>query len=333
VHRLQNARRNPRKTNGLSLNHPLPDTARSSPKEAYIGRFAPSPTGPLHLGSLFTALASFLDAKSNQGKWLLRIDDLDTPRNKAGSVTDILTCLDAFGLHWDGDVYYQSQHLADYQDYLAELERNQLTYRCTCSRKTLAEHSSGDDLDDQHHVYPGFCKDKTIATEIPHAIRIKTESKPISFHDELQGLLCHNMAEKHGDFILKRKDGIIAYQFAVVVDDALQQVNHVVRGSDLLEETPKQIYLQQLLSLPTPAYKHVPIIIDQRGFKLSKQTLATAVDTKAPNKTLSDLLVLLKQNPPNDLNGASVMELLDWAIAHWQPEFLEFCSSIRFKRS
>jgi glutamyl-Q tRNA(Asp) synthetase len=254
--------------------------------------------------------------------WLLRIDDLDTPRNKAGSVESILKTLETFGLHWDGGVYYQSQHLANYAYFLEKLAQNQLTYRCVCSRKTLADSPSDDDPNSKHGIYPRICRDKSISCDAPYAIRIKTDDSAIAFHDELQDTISHNIAQQHGDFILKRKDRIIAYQFAVVVDDALQKVNHVVRGCDLLEETPKQIYLQQLLGFPAPAYAHVPIIVDQHGYKLSKQALATAVDTQTPNKTLFDLLALLKQNPPDELNGASVTELLDWAIAHWRLDAL-----------
>lgn len=282
----------------------------------------------MHLGSLFTAVASYLDARYHQGKWLLRIDDLDTPRNKEGSVAAILNTLEAFGLCWDGSVYYQSQHLDSYESFLAELGQNQLTYRCICSRKILADPFSGDGPNSKHNIYPGTCRDKSISADTPHAIRIKTGDCALSFYDGLQGTISHNLAKQDGDFILKRKDGIIAYQFAVVVDDALQLINHVVRGCDLLEETPKQIYLQQLLGFSTPTYMHVPVIVDQYGYKLSKQTLATAVDTKAPNKTLFDLLALLKQNPPNELNGASVTELLDWAIAHWRADDLGLCRSI-----
>jgi glutamyl-Q tRNA(Asp) synthetase len=192
----------------------------------------------------------------------------------------------------------------------------------------LSDLLAGDGSEGKQNIYPGFCRDKCIPADTPHATRIKTGSNIVSFHDELQGLLSHNMAKQHGDFILKRKDGIIAYQFAVVVDDALQKINHVVRGYDLLAETPKQIYLQQILGLAIPAYLHVPVIVDQLGFKLSKQTLATAVTTQTPNKTLFDLLVLLKQNPPNELNGASITELLDWAVTHWQPANLALCRTI-----
>lgn len=277
-----------------------------------IGRFAPSPTGPLHLGSLYTALASFLQARSQQGLWLLRIDDLDTPRNVKGAVDNILTTLDTFGLHWDDSVVYQSQCLSVYSDVLNDLAKQQLIYPCCCSRKDLAT------LQSSTTVYSGICRHKTALPNEPYALRIKTDSRVISFEDGLQGLITHNLAKQHGDFILKRKDEIIAYQFAVVIDDHLQQINQVMRGFDLLMETPKQIYLQQLLNLPTPEYMHVPVIVDEHGYKLSKQTRATAVDLTAPHQVIFDLLKLLKQNPPPELQNASVRELIDWGIAHWQ---------------
>ncbi|TAL42490.1 MAG: tRNA glutamyl-Q(34) synthetase GluQRS [Methylovulum sp.] len=277
-------------------------------KQLVIGRFAPSPTGPLHLGSLYTALASFLEARSQQGLWLLRIDDLDTPRNIKGSVESILTTLELFGLHWDRSVVYQSRQQAVYDEILDHIEARQLTYRCRCSRKMLSS-----------AVYSGYCKDRFIAPDNPHALRIRTDSRMISFYDALQGWITHHLAEQHGDFILKRRDRIIAYQFAVVIDDDRQQVNQVVRGYDLLDSTPKQIYLQQLLGLKTPRYMHVPIIIDRHGYKLSKQTRATAVDLAAPGTVIFELLVLLKQQPPPELQHAPVTELLDWAILHWNP--------------
>ena len=192
----------------------------------------------------------------------------------------------------------------------------------------MAELSS-DEPNIKHGIYPGTCRDKTISSTTPHAIRIKTDTSAVTFQDELQSTISHKLAVQDGDFILKRKDGIIAYQFAVVVDDYLQGVNHIVRGCDLLEETPKQMYLQSLLGFPTPAYLHVPVIADQHGYKLSKQTLATAVDTQAPNLTLFTLLSLLKQNPPAELKGANVKDLLDWAIKHWQANNLAGCRTIR----
>ena len=280
-------------------------------KRPYIGRFAPSPTGPLHLGSLCTALASFLQARSHQGLWLLRIDDLDTPRTIKGSADNILKTLEAFGLLWDDRVAYQSRSLDVYNDILDQLAKNNLIYPCTCSRKTLTD------------IYSGVCRNKQSLPNSPYSLRIKTDNRIISFEDELQGLIAHNLAEQDGDFILKRKDRIIAYQFAVVVDDDLQQVNHVVRGFDLLDSTPKQIYLQQILGLKTPGYMHVPVITDESGYKLSKQTLATAVDVKNPQTVIFKLLALLKQNPPIELLYASLTELLAWAIEHWNPSVLK----------
>ena len=239
-------------------------------KQAYIGRFAPSPTGPLHFGSLYTALASFLQARSKQGLWLLRIDDLDTPRNIKGAADNILKTLETFGLHWDNHVAYQSQTVDIYHEVLDSLLKEQLIYPCTCSRKILTT------------VYSGTCRNKQTLPQSPYSYRLKTNNRVISFNDELQGLTANNFA-KQGDFILKRKDQFIAYQFAVVIDDNQQQINHVVRGYDLLASTPRQIYLQHILGFDTPAYMHVPIIIDKQGYKLSKQTLATAVDIKQPN--------------------------------------------------
>lgn len=295
-------------------------------KKPYIGRFAPSPTGPLHLGSLYSALAGFLQARSQHGKWLLRIDDLDIPRNVPGSTESILTTLDAFGLYWDGPVDYQSRHVPEYEQVLDRLVRDNLVYPCVCSRKTLASATT------DHHspdVYPGTCKNRLIPLDQPHSLRIKTDSITISFEDDLQGCISHDLAKQDGDFILKRKDRIIAYQFAVVLDDDRQQINHVVRGYDLLNETPKQIYLQQLLGLAQPGYMHVPIVIDSGGFKLSKQTCATAVDLKDPGMVLFELLVLLRQYPPSELKRAPPRELLDWATAHWNPAPLKNSRAIK----
>ena len=284
-------------------------------KRPYIGRFAPSPTGPLHFGSLYTALASFLQARSQQGLWLLRIDDLDTPRNIKGSVERILKTLDAFGLHWDSNVAYQSQTLDVYHETLNKLASDKLIYPCTCSRKTLAA------------IYSGICRDKHILPSSPYSLRIKTDNRSISFKDELQGLIADNLAE-HGDFILKRKDQIIAYQFAVVIDDNRQHISNIVRGCDLLDSTPRQIYLQQILGLATPGYMHVPVIIDEQGYKLSKQTRATAVDLEKPRAVIFELLTLLKQNPPSELQHAPSTELLSWAIEHWNPALLKNCRTI-----
>jgi glutamyl-Q tRNA(Asp) synthetase len=271
----------------------------------YTSRFAPSPTGHLHLGSVYTALASFLDARANHGLWQLRFDDLDTPRNVSGATSSILKTLEMLGLHWDGEVDYQSLHLDDYHAVLADLLANEKIYRCQCSRKELTP------------IYAQTCRNKLIPAEVPYSLRLKTDNRQIVFNDGLQGQILQNLATQHGDFILKRRDNIVAYQFAVVLDDLRQNVNHIVRGIDLLNETPKQIFLQQVLNLPTPHYVHVPILLNENGQKLSKQTLAAAVDLTEPNLVLFRLLKLLKQNPPTELQSENVNEILNWAIEHW----------------
>ena len=278
-----------------------------------IGRFAPSPTGDLHLGSLYTALASFLQARSQQGKWLIRIDDLDMPRNVTGAVSSILKTLDVFGLYWDDTVVYQSQCLDSYQQALEQLQTH--IYACSCSRKDLS-------------MTACTCQTRTIKPSILHALRIKTDGRMVSFTDQLQGNISQQINE---DFVLKRKDDIIAYQFAVVLDDVLQGVNQVVRGFDLLLETPKQIYLHQLLALICPEYFHVPIIVDAQGYKLSKQTRATAVNLTAPETTLFELLKLLRQNPPIELKEENVSEQLAWAVENWHIERLRNVQQVRIE--
>jgi glutamyl-Q tRNA(Asp) synthetase len=283
--------------------------------KSYVGRFAPSPTGPLHLGSLYTALASYLDARARRGRWLLRIDDIDTPRNVPGAVDSILATLEAYGLHWDGPVFHESEHLADYEQALSELQQLDRLYPCSCSRKMLAE------LPGRHDIYPGFCRNRTtIPADQPYALRIKSDGRDIGFEDRLQGAICQNLAAEHGDFILKRKEGIVSYQLACIIDDQLQGVTHVVRGFDLVDSTPKQIFLQQLLGLLTPSYLHVPIIIDNHGYKLSKQTLAEAVTMRNTSAVMFQLLELLRQKPPLGLKQASSAEMLEWAVQNWNPE-------------
>ncbi|MEC4748660.1 tRNA glutamyl-Q(34) synthetase GluQRS [Methylomicrobium sp. Wu6] len=283
----------------------------------YVGRFAPSPTGPLHLGSLYTALASFLDARARHGFWLLRIDDIDTPRNVPGAIDSIVETLDAYGLHWDGPVYYESQHLADYEQALVRLQQEGLVYPCICSRKMLAELAS---VGVSHDIYPGLCRNRAvIPSSQPYALRIRSDERDIVFEDKLQGLIRQNLGAEHGDFILKRKEGIVSYQLACVIDDYLQGITHVVRGFDLVDSTPKQIFLQQLLGLPATSYLHVPVVIDSHGYKLSKQTLAEAVTLRSTNVVMFKLLQLLQQKPPVRLEQASCSELLDWAVRNWDP--------------
>ena len=282
----------------------------------YRGRFAPSTTGQLHLGSLYTAVASFLESRSKGGKWLVRIDDIDHLRNVKGSVDDILKTLEAFGLHWDEAVYYQSQQREHYQAIVDALLQQQHIYPCVCTRKALnALNTQG--------IYPRFCLQESISLAIPHALRIKTQNCIIRFDDGLQGFQSHNIEQHSGDFIIKRKDNIIAYQLAVVIDDEQQQITDVVRGLDLLDSTPRQLYLQQLLGYSSPQYLHVPIITDEQGHKLSKQTFAQAIDSNNPQATLFYILQLLNQTPPLSLKKSSVAEILEWAITHWQVQRLE----------
>lgn len=283
--------------------------------ERYTSRFAPSPTGHLHLGSVFTALAGFLDARANQGLWQLRFDDLDTPRNVSGSINSILKTLEILGLHWDNAIDYQSQHIDEYHAILLDLMTQEKIYRCNCSRKDLSP------------IYTQTCRHKKIPAALPHSLRLKTDSRDIIFEDDLQGRQTQNLAE-YGDFILKRKDNIIAYQFAVILDDMRQNVTHIVRGIDLLNETPKQIYLQQLLNLPTPHYLHIPILINSDGKKLSKTTLAAEVVLSKPNQVLFQLLDLLEQKPPCELKNMMVSEILEWAIQNWTISNLKMMKNI-----
>lgn len=275
----------------------------------YIGRFAPSPTGPLHLGSLYAALASFLHAKAQQGQWLLRIDDLDHFRVVSGAAESIIKTLKVYGLQADAPIFYQSQHLKSYKEIIDQLLDKDLVYPCVCTRQSLSSTS----------VYPRNCITKSIdVNRNAYALRIKTKPLNIGFDDEIQGQQKQHLSQQHGDFIVSRKDKITAYQLAVVIDDFRQNISHVVRGSDLLESTPKQLFLQQILGYPSPAYSHVPMIIDPKGNKLSKQHLAQAVSTDYPEETLFLLLYLLKQNPPQELKQCSIDNILAWAIENWR---------------
>lgn len=282
--------------------------------QKYRGRFAPSPTGPLHLGSLYTALASFLQARSLGGEWLLRMDDADTPRVVAGADDAIRITLERFGLLWDGPVVYQSLEVEAYRAALERLDADGWLYACVCSRKTLAAlpHAIG-----EHAAYPGTCRHAQHDRRQPHALRVKVGDTTLRVDDKLQGAKDWDLACEVGDFIVFRRDGLVAYHLATAVDDWRAGVTEVMRGIDLLPSTPPQIYLQRLLGLPTPDYRHIPIIVDRHGAKLSKQNFAEAVDGRHPSPTLHLLLGLLKQSPPDELQKAPPAEILAWAIAHW----------------
>jgi len=282
-----------------------------------IGRFAPSPTGLLHFGSLIAATASYLDAKTRQGQWLIRIEDLDPPREQIGATKDILQTLEAFGFEWGADIMYQSDRHEAYEAALAQLKHQGLVYRCTCSRKEIAD-SARQGIDGV--VYPGTCRH---AQHQSGAWRVLTNAEAISFDDAIQGRQQQNLSRDLGDFVLKRADGLYAYQLAVVVDDAEQGITHIVRGADLLSSTPRQIYLQRLLKLPTPNYAHVPIVLNAQGEKLSKQTLAQPLNAKNPVPTLWQALDFLGQHPPTALRDESLETLWDWAKTHWALAFIQ----------
>lgn len=281
---------------------------------AYVGRFAPSPTGPLHFGSLVAAVASYCDAKAHQGQWLLRIEDLDKPREVKGATHDIMQCLNAYGFVWDGEVIYQSQQTEHYAAALRQLQH--WVYPCTCTRKEIADSTTRQGIEGL--IYPGTCLHHPIKPHAPMAWRVNTHHFADHFEDRIQGAIQQQLATDVGDFVLKRADGLFAYQLAVVVDDALQGVTHVVRGADLLYSTSRQRYLQSLLQLPNPSYAHIPLVVNAQGEKLSKQTLAAAISSHDASLQLYNALVFLKQSPPSALATASLSDIWTWAIAHWQ---------------
>jgi glutamyl-Q tRNA(Asp) synthetase len=277
----------------------------------YIGRFAPSPSGPLHFGSLVAALASYLDAKAHGGTWLVRIEDVDETRCKPEHADDILRTLAAFGLNWDGEVMVQSQRKPAYEQALARLSKAHITYACTCSRKEIADSAMGI----EGPIYPGTCRALNLPSE-NNAIRVLTNDETIHFTDRVQGEMSQRIESDIGDFVIKRRDGLFAYQLALVVDDAGQGITHVVRGADLLDSTARQIYLQQLLGFITPQYLHVPIAVNDAGQKLSKQTLAPGISKADAVAEIKAALRFLGQENPS--SGVSPGDLLAAAIRNWQ---------------
>lgn len=281
----------------------------------YVGRFAPSPTGPLHFGSLVAAVASYLDARANRGSWLVRIEDVDTTRCKPHFADEILSTLNAFGLNWDGDVMVQSQRTACYQSALSTLIDRKQTYACACSRKEISDSAlSGI----EGPVYPGTCREKNLPT-INNAIRVRTAPGEIQFTDRVQGECTQWLDRDIGDFVLKRRDGLFAYQLAVVIDDADQGVTHVVRGADLLDSTARQIHLQRLLALPTPSYLHLPVVVNEAGQKLSKQTLAPAIGAGDACVWLRKALIHIGQPLPEPM-PATPAGWIEVATKHWNPD-------------
>ena len=282
----------------------------------YRGRFAPSPSGPLHFGSLVAAVGSYLEARANGGAWLVRMEDVDTPRNVAGAADDILRTLEAFGFAWDGPVLYQSTRSEAYSAALEQLKAAGLVYGCACSRKEIADSAVRPAIDGGL-AYPGTCRGGLPAGRAARAWRLRVTAEPIRFVDRLQGAVTQCLESDVGDFVLRRADGLFAYQLAVAVDDDFQGISSIVRGADLLASTPRQIWLQRCLGYPTPEYAHLPVVANAAGEKLSKQTRAAPLDRARASAALVHALRFLGQPAPQELATASVATVWAWAREHW----------------
>jgi glutamyl-Q tRNA(Asp) synthetase len=270
------------------------------------GRFAPSPTGPLHFGSVVAALGSFLEARSRAGRWLVRIDDLDPPREEAGASAAILAMLEALELNWDGEVLYQSTRGDAYAAALERLVREGAVFPCQCTRREV-----------DGGPYPGTCRGGLPPGVTGRALRVRVDDSAIVFDDAVQGPVVQHLESACGDFVVRRADGFVAYHLACAVDDAWQGVNEVVRGADLIDSTPRQIHLQRLLGLPQPRYAHLPVVVDRHGAKLSKQQGALPVRPKDAASALYQALRFLGLEPPHDTVHGPVRELLAWACERW----------------
>lgn len=288
-------------------------------KENIIGRFAPSPTGPLHLGSLVAALGSYLIAKSAGGTWLLRMEDLDLPRVVPGIADDMLATLEKLGFQWDGEVLYQSRRTEYYRAAAEQLQRRGLAYACGCTRSEIAQIASAPHEDGL--VYPGLCREGLAAEKVERALRVKVYDEIVSFDDGIMGRYSQHLTASCGDFVIHRADGPYAYHLAVVVDDAACGVNQVVRGADLLASTPRQIYLQRIFGFDTPQYYHLPLVTGPDGAKLSKRDNAVSLSAgrdldREGGRLIFAALRFLGQEPPLELQDAAPAELLKWGVDH-----------------
>ncbi|AZE51185.1 Glutamyl-Q tRNA(Asp) synthetase [Pseudomonas chlororaphis] len=275
---------------------------------SYIGRFAPTPSGHLHFGSLVAALASYLDARAVGGRWLLRMEDLDPPREEPGAQVAILKALESYGLEWDGEMVRQSERHAAYVEVLDRLFNQGLAYACTCSRKQLEPY---------HGIYPGLCRNAGHSQEEDAAIRLRVPELEYRFTDRVQGEFRQHLGRDVGDFVIRRRDGLYAYQLAVVLDDAWQGVTDIVRGADLLDSTPRQLYLQELLGLPQPRYLHVPLITQPDGHKLGKSYRSPPLAADQATPLLLRALRALGQKTDSEMVHAGPREVLSWGIEHW----------------
>jgi glutamyl-Q tRNA(Asp) synthetase len=298
-------------------------TGTAESPRPYCGRFAPSPTGPLHFGSLVAAVGSYLDARAAGGRWLLRIEDLDLPRTRPGAEARILADLESLGFAWDGPVRRQSERSALYEQALARLQAAGLCFECACTRSELAAlalRPGAAESDEAFH--PAACPPRPMGTAsaLGRALRFHVPPGEVCFDDRAQGRVCRDVAMDIGSFVIRRRDGLYAYQFAVVVDDALQGVTHVVRGADLLDSTPRQLLLQRALGLPASHYLHLPLAVRADGAKLSKSANAPSLDDRGPAPLLWAVLEFLRQSPPAELAGGPVGEVWAWATSHWAPQ-------------
>jgi glutamyl-Q tRNA(Asp) synthetase len=280
----------------------------------YRGRFAPSPTGPLHFGSLVAALGSYLDSRRHRGVWLVRMEDLDRDREVKGAADNILRTLERFGFEWEGQVLYQSRRREAYEEALESLRRDGFAYPCICSRKQIAETAAAGA---EGSIYPGTCRAGIAKGRHARTIRLLTQDAIIQVEDRVQGRMRQNPGREVGDFVIRRADGYHAYQLAVVLDDAWQGINRVIRGADLLSSTPRQCYLQSLLELPRPRYAHLPLAVDETGRKLSKQYRDAPVDPRHPLDTLLQACEFLGQPMPPE-RPLDLDDFWRWAIAQWR---------------
>ena len=309
---------------GAKSSSAIETTGTAEAMRPYRGRFAPTPSGPLHFGSLVAALASYLEARAHRGEWLVRIEDIDPPRERPGAADQILSQLERLGLHWDGPVLRQSTRNDAYQDAIDRLLRLGMLRRCTCSRAALAAlpenraRAPGEDL-----YHPAECVGIEPGLAGRHALRLRVPDRDIEFLDRARGPQSGNVARTHGDFVLRRRDGLYAYQLAVVVDDASQGILDIVRGMDLLTSTPRQILVQDALGFARVSYMHVPLAVDESGRKLSKSDDAPVVALAGPGLQLAAALEFLGQRPPADLWRAGAAEVLQWGVANWRPDGFE----------
>ena len=306
-------------------------TAQRSATAPYCGRFAPSPSGPLHFGSMLAAAGSWLDARAAGGRWLLRMEDLDPPREPPGAAADILRTLEAFDLAWDAEVMYQSARREAYEAALQQLGDAGWAYPCICSRKDIEAANERRGRPGER-AYPGTCRAlRPGSAPGTRVVRLRTDVTSTGIVDRLQGAFYQRLEAEVGDFVIRRREGYIAYQLAVVIDDAAQGVTDVVRGIDLLDSTPRQRWLQELLSFPAPRYMHLPVVVQPDGQKLSKQTGAVPVDRRHAATVAWQLLDSLGQSPPAQLRGAPPREVWAWGIANWTPQQLTGVRSIAFR--